>query len=644
MAAIMHSGDRCATGRRQSIPWAYATAHSPRGPVAICPEQELRYGTFCISLRHIGLRSWSVFDQEGSMKFTSRYATDQLTVLAQDPSVQVNGKALTITVPVPHESLAPGPKSHRIQIVDFDASENQYYAPFPIDSDTPVDRYAGVANVGALVDDRDFHAQNAYGHVATTLAQFEAALGRHVSWQFSSEVHHIKVAPHAFLDANAFYSRRDEALCFGYFAYGDGKATRPRDYVFTCLSADIVTHETTHALLDGLRRELMRPSTPDQPAFHEGFADCVALLSALSREELLKLVLPKTRIEGRDLIALNDLTPPKLQQSVLLGMAEQFGKSLAAQNLMNRSSTALRRSVSIDPTKDNYETRLAGEPHELGEILVAATLNAFLEIWYARSRSLVPPHARYADRDRAVFDGAQAAQDLLHMIIRAIDYIPPVNMTFPDFLTALLTVDRELTLGGKGEFAYRDHISNCFKRYKIVPIGDGCWDRPEAEKDLNYGFSGHAEMMWDREAVMRFLWENRTLLEIDENAMTSVNFVKPSVRTGPDGFLLRETIVEYFQLLDVLGSDLKALKTRTPDGMPLDAPVRLLGGGTLVFDDYGRLKFQIGSGVISKHQDKRNARVAAVWQAGVDATGQRRFEALHRNRMLGTPMRAKMEW
>ncbi len=95
---------------------------------------------------------------------------------------------------------------------------------------------------------------------------------------------------------------------------------------------------------------------------------------------------------------------------------------------------------------------------------------------------------------------------------------------------------------------------------------------------------------------MRFLWENREALGISPDALTTVNFVRPAVRTGPDGFLLRETIVEYFQLFDVLASDLNALKLKKPRDMPRDAPVRLLGGGTMVFDDYGGLKFHIGSG------------------------------------------------
>src|SRR5215471_6088434 len=62
-----------------------------------------------------------------------------------------------------------------------------------------------------------------------------------------------------------------EPFFFGYFMGSDGKL------VFTCLSHDVVAHETTHALLDGLRKRYMERSTPDQAAFHEGFADVVAV-------------------------------------------------------------------------------------------------------------------------------------------------------------------------------------------------------------------------------------------------------------------------------------------------------------------------------------------------------------------------------
>ena len=67
-----------------------------------------------------------------------------------------------------------------------------------------------------LLRDPRFHQQNVYAIVMRILARFEYALGRRVSWSFGG--HQLKIAPHAFLDANAFYTKEDEALLFGYFA------------------------------------------------------------------------------------------------------------------------------------------------------------------------------------------------------------------------------------------------------------------------------------------------------------------------------------------------------------------------------------------------------------------------------------------
>src|SRR5262245_36607033 len=49
--------------------------------------------------------------------------------------------------------------------------------------------------------------------------------------------------------------------------------------VFTCLSHNVIAHEMTHAVLDGMGLpHFTDPSNPDVLAFHEGFADLVALL------------------------------------------------------------------------------------------------------------------------------------------------------------------------------------------------------------------------------------------------------------------------------------------------------------------------------------------------------------------------------
>ena len=84
--------------------------------------------------------------------------------------------------------------------------------------------------------------------------------------------------------------------------------------VFTCLSHDIVAHETTHALLDGMHRQFTSRN-PDVLAFHEAFADIVALFQHFSQPEVLRHQIAGTR---------GDLA----QQNLLGELAQQFGQAI----------------------------------------------------------------------------------------------------------------------------------------------------------------------------------------------------------------------------------------------------------------------------------------------------------------------------
>ena len=64
--------------------------------------------------------------------------------------------------------------------------------------------------------------------------------------------------------------------------------------VFTCLSHDVIAHETTHAIVDGIREYFMEPTNIDVPAFHEAFADLAALFAHFTHEEVLLDTLRKT--------------------------------------------------------------------------------------------------------------------------------------------------------------------------------------------------------------------------------------------------------------------------------------------------------------------------------------------------------------
>jgi hypothetical protein len=200
-----------------------------------------------------------------------RAPTRKMTVIAQDPAVRRDNKIVMATIDVPAEDLRAGPMGYRVQVADFDATRRLFHGSHDLPVSVDKEPKSWREGQPAIQRDFRFHSQNTYALVMKTLARFEFALGRRISWSF--ETHQLKVAPHGMADANAFYSPEIEGLVFGYFDGVSGEK------VFACLSHDIIVHETTHALLDALRERYMDPSTPDQAAFHEGFSDVVALCS-----------------------------------------------------------------------------------------------------------------------------------------------------------------------------------------------------------------------------------------------------------------------------------------------------------------------------------------------------------------------------
>jgi hypothetical protein len=357
--------------------------------------------------------------------------TRHWTVLAQDPEVLgKNGRALTTTVEIPAERLERGPKGHRVHVLDYDGSSDRFYRSRTTSPEK--DLYTRVTAIDRLVRDPHFHQQNVYALVMSTLFCFERALGRPVDWGFLDPSHQLKVAPHAFLDANAYYSRESESLNFGYFPDDHGNR------IYTCLSHDIVVHETTHALLDGLRSMYLSPSSPDQAGFHEGFSDIVALLSVFSHHEIIEYALdPLTDRSGR--IPAKNLTTDKLGGTALAMLAEEMGSALEGVR-----GSALRHSVQIRPDRRHYKSARFAEEHDRGELLVAVVLRAFLQIWVKRLSPLLQNAHSSLARTVTAEEGGTAAGLLLDIVIRALDYMPPVDMTYPDYLSALLTADQQL--------------------------------------------------------------------------------------------------------------------------------------------------------------------------------------------------------
>jgi hypothetical protein len=539
----------------------------------------------------------------------------RLTIIAQDPAVKVGGRILTTQIEIPAEELADGPCGYRVNVIDYDVSTNTLYSPaiYRTRADgTFTDPFAASARGPnrdrLLIENPHFHAQNTYAIVMKTLARFEHALGRRIAW--GSDGHQLHVAPHAFADANAFYSRQDRGLYFGYFADAQGKP------VYTCLSHDIVAHETTHALLDGLRRRFMEPSSPDQAAFHEGFADVVALLSVFAQQDVVAALLaPQSR--GRTkLIDKSKLTKAAIKQSVLLGLAEQMGEALSGAR-----GQALRRSVRLMPGRNYMTLPEFMEPHRRGEVIVAAMLNTFVAIWDIRLKKIGYARSGLKDLGLVVEEGARVADHLLTMSIRALDYCPTTDINFSDYLSALLTIDHEV-VPDDSKYGYRHALLANFADYGIKPARHadkgGVWRRCNTE--MIYSRTHFDSMLRDKEEVFRFIWENRQKerLDINEDGYIEVESVRPCSRIAPDGFILRETVAEYVQILTLRVEELAAFGIKAPPEM-LKKPtrfrrVRLFGGAALIFDEYGKLKYQIRNRL--EDADRQQKRLAYLWETG----------------------------
>ena len=603
----------------------------------------------------------------------TRPAMRHMTVIAQDPSVRKkgrNGPILMAKISIPAENLISGPIGYRVQVVDYDSSTRYFYGshdlPHSLEAESPSWR----EGQPGIVKDFRFHAQNVYALVMKTLARFEFALGRRVGWSFGT--HQIKVAPHGMLDANAFYSPSEEGLVFGYFPGRAGNT------VYTCLSHDVVVHETTHALIDALRKRYLDPSSPDQAAFHEGLADVIALLSVFSQPEVIRQLLqPSGRPDGASppMISKKDVTAPSLRESALFGLAKQMGGEI--QGVRGNS---LRHSASLPLDPKLLGTTEFQEPHRRGEILVAAVMNAFIKAWAARIGGLGDEGQRRYPIARVAEEGADIADALATMWIRALDYMPPVHLEFPDALSAALTADIEVRPDDT-RFSLRKHIIEGFRSYGIRPAptsgkSSGAWERGPI--DLHYDRVRFDSMRNDKDEVFRFLWENREKLALRPGAYTEVLSVRPCVRTGLDGFTVHETVAEYYQVarltprelqqkrivapkkyLEALSDEQKAFRKRRERSLAIaerengtnhddETPIigdesnvttPLYGGGVLIFDEYGRLKYHVHNDVFGKKRQTK--RLKYLWETGqLEARHDRarlrvdRLSTIHRMRAL----------
>ncbi len=398
-----------------------------------------------------------------------------------DPSLTIQLATAMIgelTFKVPWEALPPGPVGEYLDVIDIDPASGCFYEPVNLDHPSLLAQDGLAPSEGTP----QFHQQMVYAVASLTIHNFERALGRRSLWRHgppppgrsrkddSVFVRRLRVYPHALREANAYYSPDKIALLFGYFRATETAAPQhvPGGMVFTCLSHDIIAHETTHALLDGMHRRYLTPTNPDVRAFHEAFADIVSLFQHFTFTGILEHQIASTRGSLR------------AQENLLGQLAGQFGRALGRRG-------ALRDAIgTVDPESGTWKPRTPDptayqttmEAHERGAILVAAIFDAFLSIYERRTADLIrlatggsgllQPGAIHPDLvARLAQEAARSAQHVLLMCIRALDYCPPVDITFGEFLRAIITADTDAV--ADDDRRYRVAFVEAFRKWGIYP-------------------------------------------------------------------------------------------------------------------------------------------------------------------------------
>ncbi|HEV7587983.1 MAG TPA: hypothetical protein VGO40_07605 [Longimicrobium sp.] len=529
-----------------------------------------------------------------------------LRIYTVDPGThQADGA--TATVNVPYEPLAKGLQGSVFRVMPVfkrpgveESSEHD-----DIDLNNPLLLLTD-GRAPSPVDPL-FHQQMVYAVASLVYASFRRALGRHVGWGFGphdDDTHgtRLRLRPHGRRGhAGASYDKDAGEIQFGFVRTENdirGRAA-PNGHTFSCVSHDIVTHEVTHALLDGLRAHFLEPTSADVLGFHEGFADVIAVLHRFSYKEVVQAAIRRHCVNV-------------LESELITSLATEFGLTTGFGGAVRRFpattgsvAAAMVQAANGEPpaaADEKAEGANQGpvaathrpdmQPHEMGEVFVSAVLDALATVYTQKARrylrlatggtGVIPAGDISKDLEEVLADEAsQLASQFLDVCIRAIDYCPPVDLQLGEFLRAVITADLDLV--PDDAWGYREAWIDAFAQHHIYPRDvqsmsqDALqWELVTDElkvKDLSFtelAFDGDPACGADPVELRRracalgkfvakhmdafgMLSNGDPLLAGDRVTLPQVQSVRSSRRVGPDGQVVFDLVAEVTQTREVEG-------------------------------------------------------------------------------------------
>jgi hypothetical protein len=306
----------------------------------------------------------------------------------------------------------------------------------------------------------------------------------------------------------------------------------------------------------------------------------------------------------------------------------------------------LRSAIGTPPGERKLDE--VEEAHGRGAILVAAIFDAFFSAYTTRTADIM----RMARAGGAVgptgdldpvladFLAQEAAKTARHfeiMCIRALDYCPPVDIEFGDFMRAIITSDSLLV--PEDRFCYRQALIAAFHSRGIWPkdarsMSEECIRWEPTHTDLQckgLTLDARNREAQAKNAIILSNFGKRNAKELGLSVKEPVQahrfHSRASQRVDPHGVVHNEFVVQLMQKreIEVLPGEEDSPKTT------------FRGGTTIILDEDGRVQYLIGKSLdneegCQKHREFLLASAAAA--PGAAFTGRwdpkLRLAALHR--------------
>ncbi len=317
-----------------------------------------------------------------------------------------------------------------------------------------------------MPDTPQFDAVHTFTVVRQTLTMFQRALAgaghdTPLPWRWNNGANTapLQLFPYGLPNVmNAFYSRTQNCLKFGDFV-PSGSNKR----VYTCRSFDIVSHETGHAVLDGLKPDWLLASNPPQTGgLHESFGDLTAIFLALAQLDQCEAIIAQTKANLHD-------------KTFLADIAEQFGLALGRSNGLRNADNDLVLSQA------------GTEVHAISQVFTGAIYDILADLFAL-------------ERNPALLDDASVLHEvgdyLRALVLRALIAAPDVAANYADVANAML---RLVAQDGKPR-SYTKAVRKRFAEREVVQAGPALSDDEDAGQAMAPGVQDAADAVQDRRA------------------------------------------------------------------------------------------------------------------------------------------------